>query len=490
MKLRMKTTTIFSALFMLCCVAARPAGAMPSADELEKVKPLVQDLMKSDLDAMKLGKKSRADVAKSAMSLYPQAESQAAKLLLARSAFNLYVKAGEYEAAEKALDALLSAVPDYPALEQAELLEKALYPVPYKAAPNLRARLAAIKEKAQAAGQLKSLLTGFDSLSDGPKRKAAATRIAISYVSLGDWPNAVKYFALSDSPAAAAAQEELKLAGEPEASRSYDKAANDWWSVELPKRDSKLALSFRAHAADLYAKALPTLTGLAKVQADRRIKEYGAELASSGSKSSTSTSTSSSIPAVGIAKYYGVELVGKTIKEDKGVLSGFANGSYGKIKAPFAPKDSPIEAVLEFTTGDSVDSACGLLGGLGSSNGFTPFYVSSGQLVSWISTTGSSWDVAGATPIGVELHPKRIYRVRCVWNGKEYVWFNWNNGWRQLKKISCETPVFGGLELQLGTNRGRSAPFSGTIDLTKCYICIGGKLWWEGVKGAYKNANR
>ena len=113
MKLRIKTTTVFSVLFAVCCVAAGPAGAMPTADELEKVKPLVQDLMKSDLDAMKAGKKSRADVAKSAMSLYPQAESQAAKLVLARYAFNLYVKAGEYEAAEKSLDALLSAVPDH-----------------------------------------------------------------------------------------------------------------------------------------------------------------------------------------------------------------------------------------------------------------------------------------------------------------------------------------------------------------------------------------
>lgn len=266
-------------VMLAAAVVSTAVCAMPTQQELEKVKPLVQDLMKSDLDAMKLGKKSRADVAKSAMSLYPQADSQAAKLLLARSAFNLYAKAGEYEAAEKSLDALLAAVPDYPVQDQAELLDKALYSIPYKAAPNLRARLAAIKDKAQAAGQLKSLLSGFDALAEGPKRKAAATRIASSYVSLGDWPNAVKYFALSDSPAAAAAEAELKLNDEPEASRSYDKAANAWWSVELPKRDAKLALSFRAHSAELYAKALSTLTGLAKVQADRRIQEYESELA-------------------------------------------------------------------------------------------------------------------------------------------------------------------------------------------------------------------
>lgn len=247
--------------------------AMPTAEEQEKVRPLVQGLMKPDLDAMKLGKKSRSDVAKSAMDLYSKADSPAAKMLLARNALNLYAKAGEYEAAESALDALLAAVPDYPAVDIAELLEKTLHPIPNRAAPNLRARLAAVKDKAQAASQLKKLLPVYGTLAEGPKRKACAARIASAYVALDDWPNANKYFAVSDSPAAAAASAELKLQDEPEASRPYDKPADAWWLVELPKKDAKLSVAIRTHAAALYAKSLPSLKGLAKVQAERRIAE-------------------------------------------------------------------------------------------------------------------------------------------------------------------------------------------------------------------------
>ena len=253
--------------------------AMPTAEEQEKVRPLVQGLMKPDLDAMKLGKKSRSDVAKSAMDLYSKADSPAAKMLLARNALNLYAKAGEYEAAESALDALLAAVPDYPAVDIAELLEKTLHPIPNRAAPNLRARLAAVKDKAQAASQLKKLLPVYGTLAEGPKRKACAARIASAYVALDDWPNANKYFAVSDSPAAAAASAELKLQDEPEASRPYDKPADAWWLVELPKKDAKLSAAIRTHAAALYAKSLPSLKGLAKVQAERRIAEVESALA-------------------------------------------------------------------------------------------------------------------------------------------------------------------------------------------------------------------
>ena len=260
-------------LLISAALLSLPLAAMPTEQELEKVRPLVQGLMKPDLDAMKQGKKSRSDVAKSAMDLYSKADSPAAKMLLARNALNLYAKAGEYEAAESALDALLAAVPDYPAVDIAELLEKTLHPIPNRAAPNLRARLAAVKDKAQAASQLKKLLPVYGTLAEGPKRKACAARIASAYVALDDWPNANKYFAVSDSPAAAAASAELKLQDEPEASRPYDKPADAWWSVELPKKDAKLSAAIRSHAAALYAKSLPSLKGLAKVQAERRIAE-------------------------------------------------------------------------------------------------------------------------------------------------------------------------------------------------------------------------
>ena len=86
------------------------------------------------------------------------------------------------------------------------------------------------------------------------------------------------------------------------------------------------------------------------------------------------------------------------------------------------------------------------------------------------------------------LHPKETYRMKCTWDKKGYAWYVWRNGWVLLKRLPNSNPVYGGLKLSLGTNRGYNNPFLGTINLNRCYIKIGEKLWWEGAKGAYHNS--
>ena len=68
---------------------ATTANAMPTQEQTKKVEPLVQDLMKDDQVALKSGKKTRVEVAQSAMELADKADSEAAKLLLMKGAFNL-----------------------------------------------------------------------------------------------------------------------------------------------------------------------------------------------------------------------------------------------------------------------------------------------------------------------------------------------------------------------------------------------------------------
>ena len=208
---------------------------------------------------------AKSDAAKASLSLASQAETPAAKLLLARNAFQLYMKGGDYDAADAALDAMLAAVPDYPADELQELLEKALYPVPSKKAPQIRARVAALKQKAAAATQLKKVLALLEKTPDDP---ALNLRLGSVYALQNDWKRAAPAFAKgSDAALAKAAKAELDLEISPA------KAADLYWSVELPKKDAQLQSSLRAHAADLYKLSLPDLTGLTKVQAERRIKE-------------------------------------------------------------------------------------------------------------------------------------------------------------------------------------------------------------------------
>ena len=191
-----------------------------------------------------------------------------------------------------------------------------------------------------------------------------------------------------------------------------------------------------------------------------------------------------------MAKFYGVELVGNSVKENHGILNGFANGSYAKIKAPFEPMNKSIEAVVEFETDTKVDAFAGVLNSL-DKNGYSPLFISGGRLKSYLSSNGTSWDISGGTSTGLSISPQTTYRIKSSWDGKAYSWHLWEKGhWRKLSEIACQSPVFSGAYVQFGTGRAKDHPFSGIIDLNKSYICIDGKLWWEGVKGAYRNANK
>ena len=178
------------------------------------------------------------------------------------------------------------------------------------------------------------------------------------------------------------------------------------------------------------------------------------------------------------------------MKESKGILSGFADKSYAKIKAPFDPKGKSIEVVVEFETGSVIDSNAGIFCNV-LKPGFSPMFLKGNQLAPYISSDGAKWNIVNGAPIGLAITPKTLYRIKAIWDRSAYLWYLWDKGgWNKIGDISSTTPAFSGTEMQFGTGCALGCPFSGTIDLSKCYICIDGRLWWEGVKGAYKNANK
>ena len=107
-------------------------NAMPTPEQTRKAEPLVMDLMREGQIALKSGKKTRAEVAQSAMELADKAESEAAKLLLMKGAFNLYVRAGEFDKAIETLQAMQTAIPDIPPQSVNNMIETALQGVANK----------------------------------------------------------------------------------------------------------------------------------------------------------------------------------------------------------------------------------------------------------------------------------------------------------------------------------------------------------------------
>jgi len=472
------------ALTMKVAVCALTVGvsvtlaAMPTTEELTKADPLIQELMKDDLNALRGGKKTREQVGDAAAALAKEAQSPAEKYLLFTGAFDQYMRGGSYDKANAALDALRAAIPDWKASDEFALVDKAMRSVAFGKGGPVRERHEALKERQQYALKLKKAQTLAQAK---PTDKKLQFQVAAYHAALGEWSAALDGFAAGSNPVCAAAAKLEKESAAP------GQTADAWWSASDLKPDF-LSSAIRAHAVDLYRKALASnsLAGLQKVAAEKRIAE--AESAAAPAKSEKPSS--SAIPSVGTAKYYGVELVGNSVKENKGILSGFANKSYAKIKAPFDPKDKSIEAVVELSTGAKVDNAAGVLSAA-SKCGFSPVLINDGQIAGFLSSNGTAWNIAFKEYVGCKLVPNKTYRMKIKWDGKAYTWYMWEkNLWCKLKNLDSSEAVFGGSDVQFGVDRLLGAPFSGTVDLNRSYICIDGKLLWEGVKGAYKNANK
>ena len=253
---------------------AATAFAMPTQEQIKKVEPLVADLMRDDQAALKSGKKTRVEVAESAMALADQADSEAAKMLLIKGAYNLYVRAGEFDKAIEALQSLQTAIPDIPPSNLANIIESSLRTVPRKNGGQLYRLLDETKTRMRYASEMKAL---EKSVKEKPGDRILRQKLAEHYAYLGDWDMALKNFVATDGKIGEIAKSERDGKG------GTKKVADFWW--DYPKDCAKgkadeIEKCFHAHAAKLYKAAIASgdIKGLNKVQAERRIeeaKEYG-----------------------------------------------------------------------------------------------------------------------------------------------------------------------------------------------------------------------
>lgn len=459
---------------------------MPSEQELKEVKPLVDSLIADDIQAMKAKKKSPKDVAVALAAFSDKAESEAGKFLLLRKAFCVSARGNIDDYAAHVLNRIRNEIADVSAEYIVDLVSKEIRNISAVKSPKV---FAIYSEAKRTVDLRRRLATIVSRLRKEPDDKALLRQQAEILAALGNWTRALEVYAKIGTKAA---QYEL----DPQSVEEYDvfSAADFWWNYKATDD-----APFKAHAATLYHAALDKniATGLRREMALKRIKETEMMLAdvkcgigSRVSKPDKTSVTSYSSSSASSAKYYGVELVGSSVKESKGILGGFANKSYAKINAPFNPKDKTIEVVIEFKTIAKVDDAAGVLSAAPKC-GFTPLLINDGRLVGCLSSNGASWDIAFKEQIGLNLLPNTTYRIKVTWDGKSYSWHRWENGsWRKVKEVACAIAIFGGSDLQFGVDRLLGYPFSGAIDLSRCYISIDGSLWWEGLKGAYRNANQ
>lgn len=112
-------------------ILAAVLQAMPTPAALEKARPLIQELMADDFAALKADKKTHEAVGDAAMKLLSNAETEAAKFLLCKAAFGLYIRGKAYDKAADVLATFRESISDLPTADLVELAQRMHVSRPY-----------------------------------------------------------------------------------------------------------------------------------------------------------------------------------------------------------------------------------------------------------------------------------------------------------------------------------------------------------------------
>lgn len=245
--------------------------AMPTAKEIEKVSPIVENLMKADVTKLKQGKCMPSDVGESAVALAKAADTQAAKYYLLTSAVPYFAKDGKYDRIVATLDDIKTTVPDVPVRELVQLVEQTLVRAPKTdvSANRLRKMVDDFRVKEKSEAQAEKMR---QAIARNPSDRSLHTKLAEHMAVMDNWEIALSEFAQGDNKDAARTAKVEKAVG---GVANVGEVADAWWDYADGKTKS-INMAIRKHAIDLYRAGIAEnkITGLAKVQAERRIAEF------------------------------------------------------------------------------------------------------------------------------------------------------------------------------------------------------------------------
>jgi len=316
-------------LLMMTGVAglAIAAAAMPTKNELKKVQGVVNEVMSADVQAMKAGRTGASQVAANAEKYAHEADTEAAKFLLLKGAFGLYMQGGSYTDALRVLDTLTREIKDIPDKVMAEIVIAKLKKVSksegtavFEYYERIERRMRLTEERVKLEKALKA----------SPTSKEAHRDLAFCLAGLGDWKGALAHFVAAGGKEAEAAKAE-------QAGKAS--AADLWWEAASQGEAGDVC---REHSAVLYRMALANdkLSGLGRALAKKRIAEVSPQDVASADVSAArqSVRTAESVPAA---------------KAERP-----ASGADGNVSAPKGSYDWSIPANLTVQRMLDLDLGC------------------------------------------------------------------------------------------------------------------------------------
>lgn len=176
---------------------------------------------------------------------------------------------------------------------------------------------------------------------------------------------------------------------------------------------------------------------------------------------------------------------------DGSIVSNFSESNYLRLPTIFNPGSNNWEIVIKATTPSSFTKRSWLTGG-GNPSGKDYDFVSiglesDGRPIIYITSNGTSWNVANAVLSSNYLSTNTTYLFKCAFTGTQYVYSTSQDDgitWIDQVVVNSTAIIFVPATPQaIGTTMyTANAPqfWSGTIDLSQSYIKINDELWWKG----------
>lgn len=167
-----------------------------------------------------------------------------------------------------------------------------------------------------------------------------------------------------------------------------------------------------------------------------------------------------------------------TLTNNNGLFSGFNSTNTLNIPEKFQPDINPWKMVFKITTGSDISTSQRIaqISSYGIHLG-----VMSSKFRLWLSTNGSSWDLANDTTGTYTVLTNTEYYVQVIYTGSAYTLSYSLTGepetFTQDISISSSTPLnFSNGYPNIG---GNTSPWLGSINLNESYININGEQWWK-----------
>lgn len=180
-------------------------------------------------------------------------------------------------------------------------------------------------------------------------------------------------------------------------------------------------------------------------------------------------------------KHKSSNITNNGVIDKAGVLSGFSANNYAKAFASV----SKMELVVKFTMGENNTTQQAIVGVETIYDGMT-MYLLNGYLTVYISSNGTSWNVASKVAGSHLFIPYKTYLVKYKYieTGYHKFYISEDDGqtWTEDISISSSNLVFSGYH-NLGIDSIKEYPFLGTIDLNGCYLIDeenDGRFNWQG----------